>query len=88
MFGIRFPSKRSDFASKEKFFKDNGVEIRPIFYPINYHKHLIDNDNVIINDCTVAEELSKTTIMLPSYPELTNNQVDHIISVVNKYLEK
>ncbi len=60
----------------------DGIETRPLFYPIHtmpmysqhYHKH------------PVAEDIARRGINLPSYPDLTEEQVQFICEVIRKSL--
>jgi len=81
MFGIRVPG--GEYGIAEKFFKRQGVEIRPMFYPITKHGHYKKIRGVM----KVAEDLSRECIILPSYPELTNKDQDYVIDTVKKYVE-
>ncbi|MFA6201454.1 MAG: DegT/DnrJ/EryC1/StrS family aminotransferase, partial [Bacteroidales bacterium] len=65
----------------------NGVEIRPMFYPLSSHKYLLQESNIILGDETIARQLNAECFILPSYPGLTNKEVDHIINVVELYLK-
>ncbi len=86
MFGIRVPSQRS-YDEAESFFKARGIEIRPMFYPISAHKHLINNPNVMSSDCSFADILNRECLILPSYPELTKEDQNLIIREVNNYVK-
>ena len=64
-----------------KHLDDQGIETRPLFYPVHtmpmyaqkYQKH------------SVAEDLGWRGINLPSYPELTNEDVIYISRAVNAF---
>lgn len=86
MFGIRI-KKQQSYETAEAFFKNKGIEIRPMFYPIAAHTHLANNENVIIDDCTVAEQLNKECIILPSFPELTNEEQGYILDRLDEYVK-
>ncbi|MCW3463972.1 DegT/DnrJ/EryC1/StrS family aminotransferase [Chitinophaga nivalis] len=61
--------------------KAKGVETRPLFYPVHtmpmyaarYERHAI------------AENLGRRGINLPSYPELTQEQLDYITNIILTY---
>lgn len=67
--------------SLREYLKYNGIETRPLFYPVhtmpmyskNYEKHKI------------AEDLGWRGINLPSYPELSSKDVEFIIEKINNY---
>lgn len=85
MFGIRIPG--SKYEDAEKYFNDNNIEIRPMFFPINVHKHIKQNQNIYTQDCKNAELLNKECIILPSYPELNNDEQGYIIDKLNEYVK-
>lgn len=85
MFAIRFPKTKYDFNKKREFFNSRGVDIRPMFYPMNYHSHLVSNHKVHFCNDINGEEISRTTIMIPSYPELTIKDQEIVISTVHEF---
>ena len=74
-----------DYNKLENAFNTKNIQIRPLFYDIHKHSHLIsiktdmdeNNDGIINNG-----------LMLPSYPSLTFNEQEYIISVLRDYLER
>lgn len=86
MFGIRIPGNVS-YDETEFFFKNNGIEIRPMFYSIATHQYLKYNIDVLKNDCTNADILNKECFILPSYPELTVDEQNHVIKITNDYVK-
>ena len=85
MYGIRFNSSGSNYKEKELFFNSRGIEIRPMFYPIDTHSHLNSNDKVF-SILDLGNIISKQIVMLPSYPELSKEDQDRVISVVNEFV--
>jgi perosamine synthetase len=84
MFGIRV--LKSNYNKAEAFFNKFGIEVRPLFYPITYHKHL--KDYIINIDKTVnAEFLNKECIILPSSPKLTLSKQEYIVSILFDYIK-
>lgn len=63
----------------KKFLNENGVDTRPMFYPVNSMKPYFSEE---IH--SVANDLSSRVIMLPSYPELNNDQIEKICELVKK----
>lgn len=69
-----------DLVRKE--LSDNGVETRPVFYPVhtmpmyssNFQRHV------------VAEEIGWRGINLPSYPELTSEEILFIVKIIKSCL--
>lgn len=86
MFGIRIPNQQS-YDVAEQHFKQKGIEIRPMFYPITAHAHLRNNPDIKSTDCSFADLLSQECFILPSYPELTKQEQIHIINEVNSYIK-
>ena len=83
MFGIRIEGNKSYEFSK-KFFDFSGIETRPMFYPITHHKHLLkfkcqDNN---------AKKLNNECIILPSYPELKDIELEYITDTVKKFVNE
>lgn len=71
-----------NFKSMEKFMNEKLIQIRPFFYDIRKHKHLLDIK------CDYPEvDISHNGIMLPSYPELSKEQQEYIINCINEYLK-
>ena len=87
MMGIRLP-KQESYDEAEAFFREKGIEIRPMFFPITAHQHLVNNKAVIMGDCSVAERLNKECIVLPSFPELTKDERMLILDTLNAYVKE
>ena len=66
-----------------KYLKKNGVETRPVFYPVN--KMPMYNNSQL--QFPVAENLSKRGINLPSYPDLNMNDVKFISEQIKSYFK-
>lgn len=66
-----------------KFLENNGIETRPFFIPMTnlgiYSEHS--------SYTPIAEELSKCGLNLPSYPELTNEDIEYITSIIKNFFE-
>jgi perosamine synthetase len=86
MMGVRIKNNES-YEKAEAYFKSVDIEIRPMFYPINAHVHLVNNYSVSIGDCTNAEILNKECFILPSYPELSIAEQDHVLNTLNDYVK-
>lgn len=87
MFGLRIPGQ-SSYDNAETYFKDLGIEIRPMFYPINAHSHLKNHRDILRVEHSNAETLNKECFILPSYPQLTNEEQNFIIKHVNDYVKE
>jgi perosamine synthetase len=87
MFGVRVIG-HTNYEEAEVFFKNAGVEIRPMFYPVTAHKHLKESSNITtFFDCANGNLLNKECFILPSYPELTKSEQDYIIKTVHDYVK-
>ena len=78
IFAVRIVHNKKSIDKTIDFFKLHNVDIRPFFYPINTHKHLINIPNV---DET-SKLLNKEIIMIPSSPNITYEIQAYIVSVI------
>ena len=86
MFGMRIEGSNYDVA--EGFFRDRGVEIRPMFYPASSHTHIksmINNHKVRISKEDIASKLNQECVIIPSYPDLTLAERSHVVDVIKSY---
>lgn len=82
MYAIRVYN--GEFNAMYEHFKQNGIDTRPFFYSYNCHTHLA---NLATDDNTnVGTLLNREIIVLPSFPELTNDQQIHIVNVLYTYI--
>lgn len=84
MFGVRVPGN-PNYETAELFFNANGVEIRPMFYPITKHAHLVNHPDVSKINYASSILLNKECFILPSYPELKIEEQNYIIKVLVDY---
>lgn len=68
-------------TSLRSFLKENGIETRPTFYPAHTLPMYCDKYQKIAN----AEELGWRGINLPSWPMLSDEQVDFICDKIIEY---
>jgi perosamine synthetase len=61
----------AEYKALEAYMKENGVDIRPFFYDIKRHAHLSHIEGP-------AMDLDRCFCMLPSYPDLTVEQIEKI----------
>lgn len=87
MFGCRIPNS-PEYKQAEQFFNAKGVEIRPMFYAIDKHKHIKDNGSVSWSSNTNADLLRKECLILPSYPELSIAERAYVLDTLNLYLKQ
>ena len=80
MFAIRLHGNQD---SPTEFFRLNGVDIRPFFYPIERHKHLAHIKKPIDH---VPELLNREIIMIPSSPNITITDQYKITNTIIKFL--
>lgn len=86
MMGVRIINMNRPYYELEKHFKDNDVEVRPMFYPMS--KHIYLKDISIPEEEVIAELLSNDCFMLPSYPELEEQDIEKVVNVLKSYIEK
>ena len=80
LFGVRIENNRC-YEDIKAFFDKKGIETRPLFYPITTHKHLSHLNCEIKN----AKKLNNECVILPTYPELKEIEIEYIADCVIKY---
>lgn len=80
MMGVRVCG--SQYGYTQKFFNENGIDIRQFFYPISSHAHY---SHVPIQDDSVSRLLNQEVFMVPSYPELKKEDQDRVIETIKQY---
>lgn len=65
------------------YLRDNGIETRPSFYPV----HTMPIYSQKYQKFVVAEKLGWSGINMPSYPELSENDVMFICGKVREFME-
>lgn len=73
-----------NFNRLEKFMEEKGIQIRPIFYDLHMHQHLKRFKKTEEDPFTLS--VTDHGVMLPSYPELTFNEQEYIVSCLREYL--
>lgn len=58
-----------------------------IYYPIPLHRQNVFAEQFRAISLPVAESIASCCISLPIYPEMTNDQVDHVLSVIREALK-
>jgi perosamine synthetase len=86
MFGVRVPGQ-SSYDVAEDFFKGHGIEIRPMFYSIFTHDHLYNHPDILKASCAGADLLQKECFIIPSFPDLTQTEIQYIINTINYYVK-
>jgi perosamine synthetase len=65
-----------------KYLAENGIETRPTFHPIHTMPMYIEKTKY-----PVAEDLGKRGINLPSYPDLTDDDIKFITSKISSFYD-
>lgn len=68
---------KTTYSEFDFFMKNKGVETRPIFYDLSVHPHL---------NLKAAQKNNFQGALLPSYPDLKESEVYHIINCVKEYI--
>jgi len=83
MFAIKF-NKSFNFNKIKKYFEDNFIEIRQFFLDYRDHSHL--KSLKIFKSINTKEKLENNIIILPSYPDLLQEDIEHICNVINNLI--
>ncbi len=75
--------KREDRDKLLKFLKSKKIEARKMIFPINFAKHV-----KLKQKFTIAEDISLSSLHLPSGFSLTNRQIKYIASNIKLYFKK
>lgn len=73
-------SSEKEKSELRAFLAEYGIETRPAFHPVHTMPMYIDKKTY-----PVAEDLGKRGINLPSYPDLTNDDIKFIISIISTF---
>jgi perosamine synthetase len=82
MFSI-LVKKAEDRDSLRKKLSDNGIETRPVFYPV----HTMPMYSTKYQKYPVAESIGWRGINLPSWPGLSENDIKNICSVIESFFK-
>ena len=82
IYAIRIVNNNS-FENVEKFLSEYGIDIRPMFYPIEFHEHFKNFKN---KDDDIPYILARECFMIPSSPDLTYNEQKYICEKIIKYI--
>ena len=68
------------------YLEENGVKTG-VYFPVPFHKQVVFEKygytNLAFNN---AEYVADHTLVLPMFPELTKDEIDHVIEVVNRWM--
>ncbi len=79
MFGVWFDDLES-YESARAYFNSEGIDTRPMFYPYTVHKHLN-----LRGETRVSEIVNSKVVVFPSFPGLTNQQIDYITEKIKQF---
>ncbi len=69
----------------QKFLADNGISTL-IYYPLPLHLQKVYSDlGHREGDFPMAEDIARRILPLPMYPELTDEQIDYVVSVIRRF---
>ena len=69
----------------EKYLKDNGIGTVK-HYPVPMHlQKAYENLNIQEGELPIAEEISKTVLSIPMYYGMTDEEVEYVIDIINKF---
>ncbi len=83
IFALRIINNSKSIDELTDYFKNNNVDIRPFFYPIEKHDHLKDIKYEYDENSYI---LNKEVIMIPSSPTITIEEQQHIVDIINKLI--
>lgn len=82
---VRVPDRALDLM---QFLKDNGIETRA-YYPIPLHlQKCYQGLHYKDGDFPESEKAAHETLALPIFPELTQSEMDHVVSTVKKFFKR
>lgn len=83
IFALRILNNNKTIEYTTQFFKNNNIDIRPFFYPINIHGHL----NSVKNTDDISFILNKEIIMIPSSPDITIETQKYIVKIIELFID-
>ena len=83
----KLATKLASQKENKMFLDSRGIDTRPMFYSFKHHKHLYFLHNMGGRTVANAEKLHKEIVMLPSYPQLTEIEINHITDSVKELAE-
>ena len=67
------------------YLQDNGIT-SGIYFPVPFHKQVVYRDlGYRPGDMPNAEFVAEHSMVLPMFPELTQEEIDHVIDTVNRW---
>lgn len=83
LLGIRFDLSKEKMDKLQLHLHYNDIETRPMFPPINYHKQYFEYGDRF----SVSKKIYETSLILPSYPELSLTEVKYICNTIKNFLK-
>lgn len=82
IFALRIVDNNKTIDETITFFRNNNIDIRPFFYPINKHVHLTELENT--DD--ISNVLNTEIIMIPSSPHITYEEQKLVVNIIINFL--
>jgi perosamine synthetase len=82
MFALRIPNNIS-YDRFNQYMSAQGIDVRPLFYPIGEHEHL---KLIKVNESEWPTKLNNECAMLPSSPTLTLKEQEYIVQMLKQYI--
>ena len=80
-----FAIRCKDRDNLEKYLNDSGIKTNK-HYPIPMHLQECYKDlNIKEGELPIAEEISKTELSLPMYYGMSDEQINYVIDIINKF---
>lgn len=76
-------SSENERDKLRQYLSENGIETRPTFHPVHTMPMYLEKTKY-----PVAEDLGKRGINLPSYPDLTNEDIKFITSKISSFYDR
>jgi len=82
MLGVRFDLSPEKMDKLKLHLQYNDIETRPMFPPINYHFQFKNSGNF-----PIAQKIYESSLILPSFPDLTQSEVKYICKTIKQFLK-
>ena len=88
MYGVKFENK--EIKNKvQSGLEDLGIDTRPMFYSLGTHEHLKGVDGFFHPEFNkVSNQLSDCCLVLPSYPGLSNEEIQTVVESIKAILNE
>jgi GNAT superfamily N-acetyltransferase len=84
IFALRIIGNNKTIDETSDFFKSNGIDIRPFFYPLYRHGHF---SSLLTNiEDPVSDLLNREVIMIPSSPSITIEEQKTVILAIERFI--